>query len=364
MAESATSMSSFTTNEDNVGVNDLVYKSFNDLNDTMDLVEGALMKNNDGKEIVKEVREFIAETEIIDLVDDDQEAPKKRRKVTFSKEYSKCNEIIDEVLRVLQNITGIDIAFTPRPQLEKIIKILLASVIDQFGQLQDAQTSMGAMAELIEELIDRGVENEKIRKNEIELKTQKARLEKEIEHLVSHSENLNSFIMLGSKQKDELNKLIDYQVENVKLKNELKKVEEMFKEKVAIYKETYDYSQKRKERIIELNKAVENELEKREKLTEDFNDKLKDEKDKSKDEKEKRVKATKENKKLSTENKILQDKLKEAKAEWIELNNKKEELEANWEKEKAKYDSKIKEQKKDMNNINQLNATSSQLLKK
>ena len=103
MAESGASMSSFTTNEENTWVNELVYKSFNELNDTMDLVDEAIMKGNDGREVVKEIREYMAESEIIDLVDDDQEAPKKRKKVTFSKEYGKCNEIIDEVLRFYTN---------------------------------------------------------------------------------------------------------------------------------------------------------------------------------------------------------------------------------------------------------------------
>merc|ERR1712033_96139 len=233
----------------------------------MDLADSAIMKRNDEREVVKEIWEHIAESEIIDLVDDDQEAPKKRRKVTFSKEYSKCNEIIDEVLRVLQNITGIDIATTPRSQLERIIKILLATCIDQYSQMQDTQTTMGAMAELIEEFMDRGEENEKIRQNELKLKTHTINLEKKLEHLYSHNENLNKFIMLGPKQKDELDKLKD--------------VEEKLREKVAVYKETYAYSQTRKQRINELN---------------------------------------------------------ETKAEWLELSNKKEELEVNWEKEKTKYE--------------------------
>merc|ERR1712121_286938 len=197
-----------------------------------------------GKDEVKEVRDLIADNEIIDLVEDSQEAPIRRRKVTFNKEYNRCNEMIDEVLVILQNLTGIDIVTTPRSHLEKIIKILLASIIDQFGQMQDAQASMGAMAELIDELIDRGVENEKIRRNEAVLKTQKASLEKEIVHLKSHSDQLNKFMMLGEeKQKEEINKLLDYKVKNIKLENELKDLGKEFTDKVAIYNKTWKYSQ-------------------------------------------------------------------------------------------------------------------------
>merc|ERR1712033_20628 len=123
---------------------------------------------------------------------DNQSTPGKKKNVTFTKEYSRCSNMIDDALTILQNISGINLVTTPRAQLERIIKILLASIIDQYGLMQDAQASMGTMSELIEELIDRGVENEKIRRNEATLKTQKANLEKEIGHLKRHSEQMNS----------------------------------------------------------------------------------------------------------------------------------------------------------------------------
>merc|ERR1712121_539063 len=100
----------------------------------------------------------------------------------------------------------------------------------------------------------------------------------------------------------------------------------------------------RKEKLAELENTLKKELEKRGKLEDDLNGKLNNEKDKSRDERDKRVKVNKENKKILVENKTLNDQLKGARVEWIDLNSKKNELEANWEKEKTKYVNKINEQ--------------------
>ena len=73
--------------------------------------------------------------------------------------------------------------------------------------------------------------------------------------------------MLGEeKQKEEVNKLLDYKVKNIKLENELKDLEKLHTEKVAIYNKTYNYSQMRKEKIAELESTLKKELEKRGKL--------------------------------------------------------------------------------------------------
>ena len=132
--------------------------------------------------------------------------------------------------------------------------------------------------------------------------------------------------MLGPKQQDELEKLIDLQVENEKLKDKLESVEDKLRKRIIVYNETYACSQDRKQKIKELNDIIGKEIEKREIQEEDFNDKLETEKKKSKGEKDKRVKATNDKNKLETENKSLQDQLREAKVEWLELNTKKEEL--------------------------------------
>ena len=99
----------------------------------------------------------------------------------------------------------------------------------------------------------------------------------------------------------------------------------------------------RKEKITELENTLKIELERRGKLEDDLNDRLNNEKDKTRDERDKRTKVNKDNKRILAENKTLNDQLRDARVEWIDLNTKKNELEANWEKEKAKYVSKINE---------------------
>ena len=115
----------------------------------------------------------------------------------------------------------------------------------------------------------------KIRRNEATLKTQKANLEKEIVHLKSHSDQMNKFMMLGEdKQKEEINKLLDYKVKNIKLESELKELEKEFTKKVDIYNKTWKYSQVRKDKITELEGTLNKEKEIRGMLEDDLNEKI------------------------------------------------------------------------------------------
>ena len=102
-------MDSFTTNEENPWKNEMVWKKgIIDLNDTLDRADEAIKRGNNGLKIVREIRKYEAEPVVIDLVNEEQETPK-RRKVTFNIEYGKCTQAIDEVLKSLEIITGIDI---------------------------------------------------------------------------------------------------------------------------------------------------------------------------------------------------------------------------------------------------------------
>ena len=173
--------------------------------------------------------------------------------------------MIDDVLDILQNISGINLVTTPRAHLERIIKILLASMIDQYGLMQDAQASMGNMSELIEELINRGIENESVRKNEASLKIEKANLEKQIVHLKNYSEQMNQFMMLEKGIKmEEVNKLLEFKVKNVELQKKLEKVEKSLVEREEKYEETWAYSQTKRKKVIELEETLKKEKEERE----------------------------------------------------------------------------------------------------
>ena len=204
-------------------------------------------------------------------------------------------------------------------------------MIDQYGLMQDAQASMGNMSELIEELINRGIENEEIRRNEASLKIEKASLDKEIKHLKKHSEQMNQFMMLEEdKQIEEINKLLDYKVKNIELQRKLEKVEKDFTEKVERYEETWRYSQVKKNKVTELEGILNKEKDLRAKLEENLNGEISKQKEKTKEEKGKVAKANKDNKKLLTKNRTLNDQLKDSKKECTDLKDMKKNLEANW----------------------------------
>ena len=361
--ESATSMSSSILNEDSTVATGEVYEKYTHLNDTMDLIDIKVKDNMCSKEDVEEVREYMSEIEVVEVEEDNQDTPARRKNVTFTKEYSRCSNMIDDVLDILQNISGINLVTTPRAHLERIIKILLASMIDQYGLMQDAQASMGNMSELIEELINRGIENEEIRRNEASLKIEKASLEKRIEHLKKHSEQMNQFMMLEENmQMEEINKLLDYKVKNMELQRRLEKVEKDFTEKVDKYEETWRYSQAKKNKVIELEGILKKEKDLRAKLEETLNGEISKQKEKTKEEKGKLAKANKDNKKILTENRILNDQLKDSKKECSDLKDIKKNMEANWRSEKTGYLKKIDDQRKEMININEINNHSAHLL--
>ena len=115
-------------------------------------------------------------------------------------------------------IAGIDIDTTPRPQIERIIRILVSVCIDLYGQMQSAQITMGAMAELIEDLMRKGEEIEKIKRNDMKLKTYIAELEKQIEQYQKYNKHLSEFNRPETKQKKDLESLINQRMENEELK--------------------------------------------------------------------------------------------------------------------------------------------------
>ena len=128
--------------------------------------------------------------------------------------------------------------------------------------------------------------------------------------------------MLGEdEQKEEINKLLDYKVKNIKLEDELKCLRKEYTNKVAVYDKTWEYSQERKKKITKLESTLKEELDIRAKLEDDLKEKISNEKEKAREEKERRTKANKDNKKLITENRTLNDQLKEARSEYTDLNN-------------------------------------------
>merc|ERR1712121_554372 len=231
MVEAGSLMDSITGSEENPWQSELVWKKgIINLNDTVERANEAIGRVNNGLKIVREIRKIEAEPEVIDLVNENQEKAKKKR-VTFDIEYGRCTQVLDEVVKSLEMITGINIDNTPRTQIERIIRILVAVCIDLYSQMQSSQVTMGAMADLIEDYMEKGEEAEEIRRNEKKLKSDVTELEEQIKELERFNKHLSSFIKPGSKQKD-LDNIIKEKVENEKLKEEIETLEDKLRNKV------------------------------------------------------------------------------------------------------------------------------------
>ena len=235
LVESGTPMDSVTLNEENPWKNEMVWKKgIIDLNDTLDRASEVIKRGNNGIKTVREIRKYEAEPVVIDLENEGEETTKKK-KVTFNIEYGKCSQVLEEVVKSLEMITGIDIDTTPRPQIERIIRILVSVCIDLYGQMQSAQITMGAMAELIEDLLRKGEEVEKIKRNDMKLKTYIAELKEQIEQHQKYNKHLSEFNRPETKQKEDLESLINQRMENDELKKEFQSLEEKHRKKVKEY---------------------------------------------------------------------------------------------------------------------------------
>ena len=139
LVEPDNQMDSITMNEDKEWKNEMVWKKgITDLNDTLDRASEMITKGNNSIKTVREIRKYEAEPEVIDLENDKEETARKKR-VTFHMEYGKCSQVLEEVVKSLELISGIDIDTTPKPQIERIIRILVSVNIDLYGQMQSAQ---------------------------------------------------------------------------------------------------------------------------------------------------------------------------------------------------------------------------------
>merc|ERR1712002_916115 len=232
---------------------------------------------------------------------------------------------------------------------------LLASMIDQYGLMQDTQASMGNMSELIEELINRGIENESVRKNEAKLKSENTHLKNYIEQMKQLMMQENSLKM------EEVDKILENKVKNVELQKELERVEKSLVKREEKYEETWTCYQAKRNKVIELEGILKKEKDLRDKLDEKMNSEVNKHKEKAKKEKSELSRVNKDNKKMVDQNKILNDELKECKRECSELKEMKEIMEEKWKNEKSGYLNKIDSQKKEMSSINDLNNHSAKI---
>merc|ERR1711895_63370 len=146
---------------------------------------------------------------------------------------------------------------------------------------------------------------------------------------------------------EELWDIIQVKVENGKLKEELKKVTDLYRIKIGQYKEWFGLKEIRKTQIEDLEKQLKKEQDKRKVEEGKLRKKLDKEKAKLDEEKEKRIEVLKERNELLAEKNAIVEKLDIAESNWVDLKMKVDDLEGEWERNRASYQRSIEELKKE-----------------
>ena len=151
-----------------------------ELDETVEYVQEAVDIGNKTLEILEGIKKesVIVPEEGGEIIEIEREGENKasRKKVTFYIEKANCSNAVERLNRVLENITEINSDTLPRKYLEGIIKYLSTICIDSYEQMQTSQRLIGALSEVLEEML----ENEE---NSHELRRENRRQRKSIEEL-------------------------------------------------------------------------------------------------------------------------------------------------------------------------------------
>ena len=135
-------------------------------------------------EVAKENEEMKQTYE--DATNSTEEEEKKAKSVTFMVEEPRYATAMEEVIKALETLVGLNLNNAPINNIENIIKIILSICIDYSAQVQATQETMRTMAKLIRELI--------INRYRVELMNEEIRkIEKEKQAAVKEVQNFKKF---------------------------------------------------------------------------------------------------------------------------------------------------------------------------
>ena len=293
-----------TTQEDRDWENKEEWRTgITELNTTVDQATEMIERGNSNIDVVREIKRrrgvmnIDGEQEIVDLEREEEEMLNK--KVTFCIEHKKCTTAIEEVIRALEYLANIASNTTPRRNLDNVIKILVSVCIDLNSQMQTAQSTIGAMSELIEDMLKCGEEvkelsagNRRLGKIIEDLKMQVGRWETYNKHLVE-------FNRPQGPQRDAVRELMELKVIKEGLEKQISNLKLSLKDRSEKYEAAFEWKERRKIENEALKKQLEVLKELREKEGTKYDKELAEEK------KLKTERATK--KKMKEENIVLKD---------------------------------------------------------
>ena len=277
-----------------------------ELNTTVDQATEIIKRGNSNINVVREIRRrrdgmnSDEEQEIVDLEREDEEAVSDKKKVTFYIEHKKCTSAIEKVIRALEYLVGMASNTTPRRSLDSVIKILVSICIDLNSQMQTAQHTIGAMSEMIEDMLKGGEEVKELSAENRRLKKVIEDLRKQMDHWERLNRNLMEFTRPEGLQRDAVKELVELKVIKEGLEKQISKMRHALKDRSEQYEVAFAWKEMRKKEVESLKKQVDVLKELRDKESIKHENELTEEKKKLKTERTMK-------KKLKEENSIIRD---------------------------------------------------------
>ena len=144
----------------------------------------------------------------------------------------------------------------PRRHLDSVIRILVTICIDLNDQMQTAQQTIGAMSEMIEDMLGCGEEVKKLSAQNKRLKKVIDELRKQLNHWDRLNKNLAEFSRPEGMQRDAVKELGEMKIMKEDLEKQVTKLRNALKVRNEEYELAYEWKEKRKKEVETLKKKV------------------------------------------------------------------------------------------------------------
>ena len=189
-----------------------------------------------------------------DAADSLEEEKKKVKSVTFLVEEPKYATALEEVIKALETLVGLNLSNAPIRNIENIIKIILSICIDYSAQVQATQETMRTMAKLIRELIINRYRVELMNEEIKKIEGEKQAAIKEVENFKKYNKALRE--VTDSVMDVEKNENRDIVVEIAECRAQITELESNAKEREEKYTNAYTRKEHYKTRTEDLEKEL------------------------------------------------------------------------------------------------------------
>ena len=179
---------------------------------------------------------------------------KQVKSVTFLVEEPKYATALEEVIKALETLVGLNLSTAPMKNIENIIKIILSICIDYSTQVQATQETMRTMAKLIRELMINRHRMEILDREAKKVEGEKQAAMKEVDNLKKYNEALKEVAdsFLGTERNDNR----DIVAEIAECKAQIAELESNAKEREEKYNSAYSRKEHYKTKTDDLERKL------------------------------------------------------------------------------------------------------------